>query len=88
MSRLERWTENRIHQEIYLRQLKQTNALPSGSGLNEVNQQGWNGTSVPLPEGTQDTRGDRRIEDRTRKDRLAWIILCLWSWIHSGHFGR
>lgn len=96
MSGLARWKESRIHQEIYLGQLKHTDTSPSGAGLNRANLQGWNGRTVLFLEQTPGTQSEKRIPNRRKKNRLPWIILrvallaaylVLWLWVYSGQFG-
>jgi hypothetical protein len=71
----ERWKEDRIRQEIYLRYLKHINTAPSGAGHDGANLQGWNVTSVPLLDKTLVTGTEQRIPNRREKTRLPWMIL-------------
>ena len=69
MSGSARWKEDRIRERIYLEQLKHTEALPNGAGLNGANSPG--GTPVLF---LQQTFG-RRSPNRRKKNQLLWNIL-------------
>jgi hypothetical protein len=90
MSRSARWQEDRIRERIYLEQLKHTETLPNGAGLNGANSQG--GMPVLF---LQQTFG-RRSPNRRKKNRLpwnilrvallaAWVAICVW--VYLGQFG-
>jgi hypothetical protein len=90
MSRSARWKEARIRERIYLEQLKHTEALPNGAGLNGASSQG--GTAMLL---LQQTFGCRR-PNRRKQHQLPWNILrvallAAWAaicvWVYSGQFG-
>ena len=90
MSGSARWKEDRIRERIYLEQLKHTETLPNGVGLNGANLPG--GTPVLF---LQQTLGSRR-PNRRKKNRLpwnilriallvAWVAICVW--VYLGQFG-
>jgi hypothetical protein len=90
MNGLERWKENGIPQEIYWVDLKHTDALPSGGGLNGGKPQAWNGTSALFLEQTLGTLA-QGIPNRREKNRLPWIILrvallAAGLWVYLGQF--
>ena len=72
MNGSERWKEHRIRQEVYLQQLKHTDTLSRGAGLSKTNSQGQ--TPALLLRQTADTRSFKRTVNRTKKDRLLWIM--------------
>jgi hypothetical protein len=90
MSRSARWKEDRIREQVYLEQLKHTEALPNGAGFNGANSQG--GTPVLF---LQQTFGSRS-PNRRKKNHLpwnilrvallaAWVAICVW--VYLGQFG-
>jgi hypothetical protein len=90
MSESGRWKEDRIRQEIYLEQLKHTETLPNGAGLNGANSQ--DGTPMLF---FQQTLG-RRSPNRRKKNQLPWnilriVLLAGWVailvWVYLGQFG-
>jgi hypothetical protein len=89
MSGSARWKEDRIRERIYLEQLKHTETLPNGAGLNGANSPG--GT----PELCLQQTFGRRSPNRRKKNRLpwnalrvallaAWVALCVW--VYLGQF--
>jgi hypothetical protein len=96
MSGLPRWKEYRIRQEIWREHLKHTRNSSNGAGLNAANLEGWNGTSVLLLEQIPGTRSDERIPNRSKRNRLPWIILSValsvagvaaYLWVYLSQFG-
>ena len=90
MSGSARWKEHRIRERIYLEQLKPTERLPDGAGLNGANSQG--GTPELF---LQQAFGSRR-PNRRKKNQLPWNILrvallAAWVgicvWVYLGQFG-
>ncbi len=90
MSRSARWKEDRIRERIYLEQLKHTETLPNGAGLNGANSQ--DGTPVLF---LQQTFGSRSPNRRKKNQLLwnilrvallaAWVAICVW--VYLGQFG-
>ena len=86
MSGSARWKEDRIRERIYLEQLKHTETLPNGAGLNGANSQG--GTPALF---LQQTFGSRS-PNRKKKNQLpwkflrvallaAWVAICVWVYL-------
>jgi len=89
MSRSARWKEDRIRERIYLEQLKHTETLPNGAGLNGANSQG--GTPVLFLQQTFASRSPNRRKKRLPWNILrvallaAWVAICVW--VYLGQFG-
>ena len=90
MSRSARWKEDRIRERIYLEQLKHTETVPNGAGLNGANSQG--GTPVLFLQQTFGGRSPNRRKGNHLPWNIlrvallaAWVAICVW--VYLGQFG-
>jgi hypothetical protein len=75
MSELSRWKEYRIRQAIYLEGLRQHQTSPIQSGPNGSNLEVRGAISEALPHDSLIAKANRRILNRTKKDRLSGMVL-------------
>jgi hypothetical protein len=75
MSELSRWKEYRIRQAIYLESLRQHHTPPIQSGSNGSNLEVRGVVSEALPQDSLVVKANRRILNRTKKDRLSGMVL-------------
>jgi hypothetical protein len=90
MSRPARWKEDRIREQIYLEQLKQTETLPNGAGVDGAKSLGAQPVYL-----LQQTFGSRS-QNRRKQNQLSWIMLSVtllaaWAaicvWVYLSQFG-
>jgi hypothetical protein len=96
MSEFSRWKEYRIRQEIYVERLKQPRVSSNRDGSIGRNVELRRASLESSLQDTPVVRGNRRILNRTKKDRLSGIVLrfgvlaggvaiCLWlCWVEFG----
>ena len=91
MSSFRRWKEERTRHHIYLEQLKVTQNLSNGVGLNGVTLEGRNGSSERFRQDRPDSVGDRRTSNGKKIDGFPWVIVRLallvagaavWFWVY------
>ena len=75
MSDLSRWKEYRIRQAIYLESLRQHQTSPIQSDPNGSNLEVRGVISEALPQDSLVVKVNRRILNRTKKDRLSGMVL-------------
>jgi hypothetical protein len=69
------WRENRVRQEIYKQQLKNTSTLANGTSA-----QGTNGGTTSWPEQTSCAGLADRVSIRQTKGLVHWLIRHLSPW--------
>jgi hypothetical protein len=75
MSELSLWKEYRIRQAIYLESLRQHQTSPIQWGPNGSNLEVRGAISEALPHDSLIAKANRRILNRTKKDRLSGMVL-------------
>ena len=75
MSELSRWKEYRIRQAIYLESLRQQHTQTIESGPSGSNLEVRRVSSEALPQDILIVRANRRIPNRTKKDRFSGMVL-------------
>jgi hypothetical protein len=96
MSTFRCWKEERIGHYSYLEQLKTTQNLSNGVGLNGARCEERDGSSAPFLQVRPDSVLDRPSSAKKEHGGFSWIIVRLailaagaagWFWLYHGQLG-